>query len=169
MSDELPRNKNELMERIAREWDALQRAFAGLNDMQMSTPDAGGWSVKDNLAHLAEWERFLRLHYLHDQPPHEVMGVDQATWDKVDENGLNAILFERNRNHAASEIVAALRDSHAQTLDELERLSYDDLMKPRDADDPQKRPLIGWVIGNTYEHYREHCASIEKIARQSKR
>jgi hypothetical protein len=49
MSDELPRTKNELMERIAREWDALQRAFAGLNDAQMSAPDAGGWSIKDNL------------------------------------------------------------------------------------------------------------------------
>jgi hypothetical protein len=97
------------------------------------------------------------------------MGVDQAIWDKLDENGENAILFERSRNCAVSEIIAALRDSHAQTLDELERVSYADLLKPLDANDPETRPLISGVIGNTSDHYREHGASIEKLASQFKR
>jgi hypothetical protein len=38
-------------------------------------------------------------------------------------------------------------------------------MKPL-FEDPQARPLIGWVIGNTYEHYLEHRNSIETLIAQ---
>jgi len=159
-----PRDKAELMQRIEREWTALQRAIEGLGDEQMNVPDTGGWSIKDNLAHLAAWERFMRLHHLRDLPPHEVMGVDQATFEQVDENGLNAILFERNRSRSIADVLAGLNRSHADVLPDLEPMSFADLMKQRFPGDPEARPLIDWVIGNTYDHYREHRAAIEKLA-----
>jgi len=159
-----PRDKAELMERIEREWTALQRAIEGLDDAQMSAPDAGGWSIKDNLAHLAAWEGFMRLHYLRDMPPHEAMGVDRVTFEQVDEDGLNAILFERNRTRSMADVLARLNRTHADVLADLEPMSFADLAKQRFPDDPDARPLMDWVIGNTYEHYREHRASIEKLA-----
>ena len=161
----LPKNKVELLNRIEREWTALQRAIAGLGEAQMSVPDAGGWSIKDNLAHLSAWENFMRQHYLHHLPPHEVMGIDAETFEKADENVINAILFQRNKDRSAAEVLAELRHSHEQVLADLDQMSFADLMKPRLADDPEARPLIGWVIGNTYDHYMEHRSTIEKAAK----
>jgi hypothetical protein len=42
-------------------------------------------------------------------------------------------------------------------------MSFDDLMAPRHADDPEKRPLLLWVIGDTSDHFAEHRAVIERM------
>jgi hypothetical protein len=161
-----PRDKTELMARIAWEWTALLHAIDGLGDAQMSVPDAGGWSIKDNLAHLSAWVNFMRQHYLHHLPAHEVMGIDEETLKQADENVLNAILFRRNKDRSMADVLTELHQSHEQVLVDLDQMSFADLMKPRSADDPKARPLIGWVIGNTYEHYLEHRATIEKLAKK---
>ena len=44
----------------------------------------------------------------------------------------------------------------------LDAMSFDDLMKPRHADDPEKRPILMWVLGDTTEHFLEHRETIEK-------
>ncbi|HEY4722822.1 MAG TPA: ClbS/DfsB family four-helix bundle protein, partial [Anaerolineae bacterium] len=139
----LPKTKTELMNRIAREWTALQRASAGLSEVQMSVPDAGGWSIKDNLAHLSAWENFMRQHYLHHLPPHQVMEIDEETFKQADENVLNAILFRRNTDRSVADVLAELQQTHEQVLSDLDQMSFADLMKPRSADDPEARPLIG--------------------------
>jgi len=92
-----------------------------------------------------------------------VMQIDEATWKTLDENGTNAILHRRNQSHSLSEVMDDRHRSHEQVMATLERMSFSDLMKPRLADDPQARPLIGWIVGNTYEHYQEHRATIEAL------
>ncbi len=47
-----PQSKAELMTAIHREWTALMGVIDQLTPEQMTTPDAGGWSPKDNLAHV---------------------------------------------------------------------------------------------------------------------
>jgi hypothetical protein len=103
----------------------------------------------------------MLLHYLQGLAPHAAMQIDQARFERLDEDGINAILYERNRNRSITDILDDLHRTHAQVLAALEPMTYDDLMKPLYADDPQKRPLIGWVIGNTYEHYQEHRKVIQ--------
>ena len=163
----LPQDKAEFMQRIHDEWAALERVIGPLNDEQMSAPDTGGWSIKDNLAHLAAWEQFMRLHYLRGLPAHEVLSIDEATFSRGDEDELNEILFQRNRNRSVSDILAEFRRSHEQVLADLEQSSFEDLMKQQYADDPEARPLMCWIIYNTYEHYQEHRMTIEKAISQA--
>ncbi len=158
-----PKDKADLVERIQREWSALTQAIDQLSDEQMSVPGTGGWSVKDNLAHLAAWEQFMLLYHLQGHPPHEAMQVDEAAMERLDEDGLNAVLYERNRIRSVADVIRGLYRSHEQVLAALQPMTYADLMKPRYPDDPEARPLIGWVIGNTYEHYREHRLAIQAI------
>jgi hypothetical protein len=158
-----PGDKAELLRRIDREWSRLEGAFSPLSETQLEILDEGGWSVKDNLAHLAAWEQFMRLYYLGDLPAHEAMQVDQETYERLDEDGLNEIIRKRSQNRLASDVIADLRHSHQQVLADLESLSFDDLREPLDDEDPERRPVIDWVIGNTYEHYREHRLNIEKL------
>ncbi|MBI5035422.1 MAG: ClbS/DfsB family four-helix bundle protein [Chloroflexi bacterium] len=158
----LPRDKKDLLERIENEWLALMRTIEGLTLEQLSAPLAGGWSAKDNLAHLATWERFLAHYHLQGKPPHEILDLDAEFFDRLDENGINAIIYERNRLRSAADILDDLKRSHALVLDLLDKMSFENLMLPHFPDDPEERPLVGWVIGNTYDHYREHRQNIER-------
>jgi hypothetical protein len=162
----LPDNKAELLDRIDREWKALEGVLSLVGREHMEVPDAGGWSVKDNLAHLAEWERYLRLHHMRGLPPHEVMGVAESTYQALDEDELNAILFERNRGRSIMDVIDGLRDSHEQVLRDLADLSFEEMTRQRYPKDPEAEPLLYWIAANTYEHYREHRAAIEDLASQ---
>jgi hypothetical protein len=154
----LPRDMAELLDRIRGEWAALEQAIAGLSEEQRTRLDAGGWSIKDNLAHLSAWEQFMLHAYLQGQPEHEAMGIDEATWKTLDETATNAILQRRHQSRSWSEVMDERQRSHEQVMATLAGMSFSDLTAPRKG-----RPLIELVVGNTYEHYREHRASIEAL------
>lgn len=159
-----PRDEAELVEHIEREWAALLHTVDKLSPEQMTTPDAGGWSPKDHLAHLTVWEQYLIRFYLRGEPPHQVMQVDEATFQRLDTDGINAILFERNRARPVEEVLTDLNRTHAQVLAVLEQVSFANLMLQPSLDDAQSRPAIDSVIANTYDHYQEHRQVIESLA-----
>lgn len=62
---------------------ALTRAVEGLNEQQMSVPEAPGkWSIRQVLRHLADsdliWSWRLRVVLAQDRPP--ITGYDQDAW-----------------------------------------------------------------------------------------
>ena len=78
MSDEStvrPPTVQEVLENMQSEWDALQTALSGLDAAKMTTSAGGdGWSVKDELAHLAAWARGLAA-LVRKQPRYTPMGL----------------------------------------------------------------------------------------------
>ncbi len=159
----LPRDQADLLARIAHAWNALMRTVEPLTTEQMDAHSAGTWSVKDNLAHLAEWEQFMLGYHIKGEPPYKVMQIDRGTFEQLDENGINAVLYTRNKDRSGKDVLDGLKRSHAQVLATLERMPFADLMKPHYSDDPERRPVINWVIGNTYDHYDEHRVAIQTI------
>jgi hypothetical protein len=160
--DWTPKNKQELMSEIEKEWKLLIAVAEKLTDKQMTTPDEGGWSPKDNLAHLSEWMNVLMGYHLDHRPSHEVLKVSEEVTKDWDFSIINPVLFERNRNRLRQEVVDELKAVYQKLWDKLNAMSWDDLMKPRHADDPEKRPLLGWVLGDTTEHFLEHRETIER-------
>jgi hypothetical protein len=75
---------------------------------------------------------------------------------------INPILFERNRNRSWQDVLNELKQVYAQMMTKLNAMTFEDLMKPRHADDPEKRPLLLWILGDTTEHFSEHRETIEK-------
>lgn len=164
MSDEeqwVPGSKSELISVIAHEWEALMEVVSRLDEKQMTAPDEGGWSPKDNLAHLAEWMNVLMGYHLDRRPSHEVLGVSEDVTKGWDMEVINPVLFERNRDRSAEEVLAWLKQVYAETIRKLESMSFEELLAPRHADDPEKRPVLLWVLGDTSEHFSEHRATIE--------
>ncbi len=159
---QLPQDKAELMRRISFEWQALQQSFSGLSEAQMSIPDAGGWSIKDNLAHIMVWERYLHLHYLGRQPAHEVMGVGTADLEKMDQDQLNAVIYARNKDRPLTAILAEVNSTHTQVIADLDKMGFDEMMVVRKEENPEKNLLLDEIIWNTYAHFREHRLTIEK-------
>jgi len=158
-----PQSTPELLSQIESEWAALLGAAERLSPKQMTTPDAGGWSPKDNLAHLSEWLKTMLGYHIDHRPAHQVMNLPRKLtepWGNFD--AINAALFERNQNKSAEDVLADLKHIYAGVLARIRSMPFEDLMQPRHADDPKKRPLLLWVLGDTTEHFAEHRATIEK-------
>jgi len=163
----VPGNKKELMSAIEREWKLLMNLAEGLTDEQMTRPDSGGWSPKDNLAHLSEWMNVLIGHHLDQRPPHEVLQVSEEVAQDWEMDAFNLVLFDRNKNRPRREVMSELKQVYGRLVAKLEPMSFEDLLKPRRADDPQKRPILMWILGDTVEHFQEHRETIEKSLKEN--
>jgi hypothetical protein len=166
MSDEewIPGSKAELMSAINREWNALMDVVAKLEAAnKMTALDEGGWSPKDNLAHLSEWMNSMMGYHMDKRPPHEVMRIPEEAAKGWDMEVINPILFERNKNRSLEDVKNELKQTYEKVLAKLDAMSFEDLMKPRHANDPEKRPLLLWVIGDTSGHFAEHRETIGKM------
>ena len=150
------------MASIEHEWKLLLDVAEKLTDEQMTTPDSGGWSPKDNLAHLTEWMNILMGYHMDRRPAHDVMGVAEEVTKDWDMDVINPVLFERNRNRQHGEVLDGLKQAYASLIAKLEAMSLEELLKPRHANDPEKRPLLLWVLGDTTEHFLEHRETIER-------
>jgi hypothetical protein len=151
------------MSLIEREWSALMDVVGQLSPEQMLTPDEGGWSPKDNLAHLSVWMNILLGYHIDQRPAHEVAGVTPEVAANWDFQVMNAIFFERYRNQPIERVLDELKRTYEKVHARLESMSFEDLMKPRRADDPEKRPILIWILGDTSEHFSEHRETIEKV------
>jgi uncharacterized protein (TIGR03083 family) len=162
-----PRTKAGLMARIDRSRSALEAALAGATETQLATPGAGGWSVKDHLAHLATWEQSL-LALLEGRPRYASIGVDRVTQETAGVDALNALIDERNKDRPLTEVLDLFHRSHEEVLASIAPLTDVDLLRPYShyqPDDPpfNPDPVVGWIAGNTYEHFDEHLTSIRSL------
>jgi hypothetical protein len=165
MTDEqwMPGSKSELMSAIRREWKLLMDVVAKLDEQKMTALDEGGWSPKDNLAHLSEWMNSLMGYHMDKRPAEEVMRLTPEQTKGWDMEIINPVLFERNKDRPIQDVLDELKQTYEKLLAKLDAMTFEDLLKPRHADDPTKRPLLMWVLGDTTEHFAEHRETIEKM------
>jgi hypothetical protein len=104
-------------------------------------------------------------YHLDHRPWHEVLKVDQGLTDQGDFDGINDLLYQRKRKWSASDVLAEFQEVCTELYMRLNALSFEDLMQPRFPDDPEKRPLMNWVLSNTTEHFAEHRAYIERAVK----
>jgi hypothetical protein len=162
MADDRPEYMAELLSAIEAEWKRLLHVVGEVTPEQMSTPDQGGWSPKDNLAHVAEWMRILMGYHMDKHPAHEVLGVAPEVTQDWEMEVINPVLFERNRARSTEDVLSDLKRTYAQLMTKLRTTPFETLMQPRHPDDPDKQPLVDWVVGNTSAHFAEHRETIEK-------
>ena len=160
---DLPQNKAELMKWVNHEWAELVRIIEPLTDDQMNRLGANGWSIKDNLAHITEWEKFMLLSCFQNIPAHQIVGVDKEGYQQDDEHAWNETFLQRNRDRLLVDVLADFHATHEQVLVELDQASFTDLQEKIYFDDPEARSLLCWVRYNTYDHYQEHRITIEKF------
>ena len=157
-ADRLPRTLTELLELLARERLALERAAADLSDEAL-VATSGGWSVKDHLAHVAAWERRLVGEVLGD---HAVarFGLDEDTFSTMNGDVLNAMLHARHGDDPPAVVRAEFHAAGEALRATLAELSDPDLMQPVRPDDPQVDALVELIAWDTFWHYPDHIAAI---------
>lgn len=164
--DEPPQNKEDLIARINVAWEDLQATLAGLTEEQLTVPrDAQGWSAKDHLAHLADWERSVVGLVRDRRPRYTTLGIDQALFASRDFDKQNAVILAATRDRSLAEVRADLSNVHREMLALLATLSEQELATPAseyvagDADSP----VYALVNGDTWDHYDEHRVWIAEL------
>ncbi len=162
----LPMTKADLLGRIEREWAALLAEIATFDAQQMLVPDAGGWTVKDNLAHLVAWERAMIDVQFEGQVASEALNIDAATLAKHNIDAENAMLLKRAQARTLPEVLADLHQTHARLLAALDRTPEAALHELTTGSYPEVKPRMEWVVNDTYDHFAEHRQTISRYAKQ---
>ena len=157
----LPADPELLHSRIHEEWESLSAEISLLNEPQILRRDPGEWSVKDILAHIAAWEKFLILNQFLGMPAAEALCVELAVMDRADEDEINAILFERNRDRTLADVQSDWYETHRWLMSEIVKVDEATMAKPVTCFGPIPKPLAFWVAINTFEHYADHRHTIE--------
>lgn len=129
------------------------------------------WTIKDILAHVMAWEEVLIRFHIQGEPFDRVVGIEDAQYWVISDDELNEHFYQRYRDWPVDKVLKSARDTHGALIEILEELPADRLRNPpaHSKGEPQSQsPLLNYVIGNTYDHYEEHLASVRQIAAQSK-
>jgi len=160
-----PRSRAEVLERIERDRQALLQRLGNLDESTLTDPGpADGWSIKDHVAHLAAWERYLAA-LLTGGNRWTDMGLAGAPTG-LEEAEINDAIYEQNADLPLAQVYADWDAAHTRVLDALNAMSDDDLMLPFSHFVPDATgegasdPVVGWVNGNTWGHYAEHAGWI---------
>jgi uncharacterized protein (TIGR03083 family) len=168
MTDDIQVTKAELLSRMQQGWDDFNAYLNTLTEAQLTGPtDAAGWTAKDHLMHLAVWEDGVNA-LLEKQSRSARMGVDDATWEGHDFDQINAVIQRQHRDKPLGEVQAAFRRAHETLVAKLQSMSDEDILRPYSYYVPGAdldRPVVWWIVGNTFSHYAEHQPWIDAIVK----
>jgi hypothetical protein len=167
MSDSTPKTTAEILARVDLAWTALQGTLGRLTPAQLTdVRDPVGWAVKDHVMHVAAWENAF-LARLAGRPAHEALGLDEATL-ALDEDAVNAAIFELHRTRPLAEVLDTARATHRAARARLAALgdhaiqgTVTDVLPPGAEKDGD--PAAPWIGGNTWEHYEAHHGWIRAL------
>lgn len=146
--------KSEFLATLKAERARIDGRLAQMTEAQLTERAAPGtWSVKDNLAHLAYWERYML------ERVRRALGQGEVPdWvDDEEERRLNAQVFEDNQDRPLAEVLEEMRQSFHQVVAQVEALSEADLTDIKRFTWLNGGPLWKYIADETYaEHYHEH-------------
>jgi hypothetical protein len=149
----------ELLNKIRAGRELIDAAVARFPQDQITEPALmGGWAVKDVLAHLGWWEMRAADIYgalSRGSSPRVVIAADEI--DKV-----NARVINEYRERSLEEVFAFEEQAYRILLTIAETAPTADLFNPHRFPWTGGQPFVSWIVWNTYEHYEEHLALLER-------
>lgn len=145
-------NKQQLIKKLEKSWEALLESYAGLSDQELAKGGViGDWSVKDIIAHVTVWEEEALGHLptilTGGKPPRYSIvygGID----------AFNALMTDRRKNLPLGEVLKQRDETHRRLIDFIQGMTEDELNR-------QKR-FHHRLRLDTYSHYPKHAEAIEK-------
>jgi len=163
--------KADLIEGIDRAWASLEGTLADSSEEALTRPGSDGWSVKDHLAHIEAWERYL-LALLERRSPSTSLGIDLAIIRSTADDPLNELIRESTKVQPLSQVLTDLRRTHEQLLGVIADLPEDDLERLAADYQPEELAgdtdtIAGWIAHICDEHLRDHVDWIEGLSASS--
>ncbi len=122
------RNKTTALQRLETERQRLEQNISGLSPAEMLRPGVvGQWSVKDVLAHLADWEAHMLVWVKAARSGDPVASPDPGlTWRQWDV--FNQRVYERHRNQPLKTVLRYFRATHRKFVAMVEAMPDDELL-----------------------------------------
>ena len=145
--------KEDLLRHTRAERRRLEEILNRIPEDEMELPGVtGDWSVKDTLAHIAEWEQqFLSWYHAGQQ------GEIPERPDSDNINPFNRTIYEKHTRRSLADICAWFDASYREMSAALEVMSQDELFTVGVYAWTGEYPLAVYVRANADEHYTEHA------------
>jgi hypothetical protein len=167
-----PGSKTELLERMRagrEEWEAL---LAQIPDSARSEPAlAGGWSLKDLIAHVAAFENWtaaqIRAANEGRVPTDkELYGVEEVTVDPQgwDLDRENAKIYARYKETPLAEVMTFSSQAFADLIAAVESVAAEDFARTGAQAWTEDTTLLEVIPGQCYAHYEQHADDLRSIS-----
>lgn len=145
-------DKSQLLKRLEREWESLNRSYAGLSESELMEPGVvGDWPIRDIIAHVTWWEEealtHLPLILNGGKPPRY-----SVTYGGID--AFNALMTEKRRKLSLPQVLGQRDDTHRRLIKFIQSAPDDQF---REETRFRHRLRL-----DTYGHYRKHAEAIKK-------
>ena len=152
-------NKDEILTELDASRKGLLDAMDGLTPAQLLEHGVvDEWSVRDVLQHLSLWEAELVRLLAHVEQGRRPTG--EALSLHPDFAAINARWQAETRGRPLERVLEDFHGVRRQTLRWVERLSNDDLTRPRSETWLHGNPLWRWIADYASEHESEHTHQI---------
>jgi hypothetical protein len=161
--------RQELIDYTAREWDTFVEYVDGLTDEQWLGPkDAAGWSVKDHVSHVTQWDVAVVELFRNGVPIQQSLGVPDEEWTLDDYDPMNARIRLRFLDDSVDTVKADRDATWIDLVSVLEALSDEQLATPPgelglNVDDESAPTLLQELVGYLGGHYDDHLGYIRLI------
>jgi hypothetical protein len=152
-----PISKKQLLAEMQSEQAAWLALLDEIGEENMTQPEvAGGWSIKDIVAHITGWRRRTVLRFRAALDPTVDMTPDYpAELDEDDEvDEINAWIYKANRDRPLADVLNDSREVFQQLVAEVSALSDEQL------NDPQRFPWLegerltgAFIFGHFHEEH----------------
>ena len=157
----MPPTKTTLLVDATNQRDSLVAMLGGLSREQLLWTGAYGWSAKDHVAHLSEWERLFFGWYdagsRGEDPPVPAPGY---TWATID--GLNRQIFDRHRDDQLEHVLADWQATSRQLITLAGSISEADLYTVGRYPWTGRGNLASFVYECGPNHYRWSMVEIKR-------
>ncbi|HVE76825.1 MAG TPA: DinB family protein [Actinomycetota bacterium] len=110
--------REEIMSMFRSSREELMGAIDGLTDAQMVDPSIDGWSVKDHLAHISEWDemRYVEILRVSEglQPAVPLFGPQEM-------DQFNELIISKRREWSLQQVLAELEFTRTKILEAIAR------------------------------------------------
>lgn len=122
------KSKARILKRLQTERTRLEQTLLCLNPDDMLYPHVvGEWTVKDVLAHLADWEAHMLVWIAAGRRGDPVENPDPGlTWEQLDK--FNQRVYEAHRDQPLQEVLAYFRAIHNQFMAMIEAMPEEEML-----------------------------------------
>src|SRR5579859_383742 len=161
-------SKTQFLTEVRKEEAAWEALLAEIGPAHMTQPEvAGGWSIKDIVAHLTGWRRRsvrrFQAHLNHEpdfSPP----------WppELREDDEINAWIYEANRNRSLADVLSDSREVFQQLVETLDAFSEDELQDLRRILGLEEDQVSGSMFFAHFhqEHESDMRAWLDKVKKE---